>query len=308
MLEVTMLEAAKHSQDALERAVTKIIVENSPVLEYLPMMTISGPAYRYNRERSLGTIAFRGVGATYTPDSGVINPQAEFLSILGGEVVIDKFEVEMMSNLIDLKAEKFRMKSRQAGIYFSEQFFEGDVTSNPYGFDGLRRRLAGDQLINATTGGATLTLLMLDRLLDRVVGDNGSKVLWMNDTMRRKISTLVQAQTGTGRIEYTQDSFGRQHEKYAGATIRVVRREDDGSTIMGFDEDDGSGNLDTTSIYCTRMGTDFLHGIQGKSLPAVQDFGEVQAAPQHKGRIEWYCGLVIKHPRSAARLENLNDA
>lgn len=308
MPEVTLLEAAKHSQDALERAVTKIIVENSAVLEYLPMMTINGPAYRYNRERSLGTIAFRGVGGTYTADSGVINPQAEFLAIMGGEVVIDKFEVDMMSNLIDLKSEKFRMKSRQAGIFFSENFFEGDVTANPYAFDGMRRRLASNQLIDAGSGGATLTLLMLDRLLDRVVGDNNNKVLWMNDTMRRKVSTLIQAQTGSARIEFSQDAFNRQQMKYADATIRVVRREDDGSTILAFDEDDGSGNLDTTSIYCTRFGMDFLHGIQGKALPAITDFGEVTDAPQHKGRIEWYCGLVMKHPRSAARLENLNDA
>lgn len=308
MANVTLLEAAKHSQDTLERAVTKIIVENSPVLEYLPMMTISGPAYRYNREQFLGTISFRGVNGTYTADAGIINPQAEFLVIMGGEVIIDKFEVDMMSNLINLKVEKFDMKARAAGIKFSETFFEGDTAIDNHSFDGIRKRITGNQHIQLASGGATLTLAHLDQLLDKVVGDNSGKVLWMNDTLRRKVTDLVRAQTGTGRIDYTQDSFGKQQEMYANATIRVVRREDDGSTILDFDEDDGMANLDTASIYCTRTGMQYLHGIQGMALPSVKDFMEIEAAPQHKGRIDWYCGLVAKHPRCMARLSRINEA
>ena len=64
MADITLLEAAKSSQDAIERSVAKIIVESSPILEYLPMRTINGPAYRYHREQSLGTVAFRGVGGS----------------------------------------------------------------------------------------------------------------------------------------------------------------------------------------------------------------------------------------------------
>ncbi|KKL68490.1 hypothetical protein LCGC14_2124440, partial [marine sediment metagenome] len=158
MADITMLEAAKHSQDALERSVAKIIVEASPVLEYLPQKTIVGPALRYHREASLGTVSWRGVGGTYTPDAGVINPLFEPLVILGGEIKVDNFEVKVMSNLLNLKAEKYRMKARQAGITFSEAFFEGDTAVDPYQFDGLRKRLTGNQKILQTAGGGTLTL------------------------------------------------------------------------------------------------------------------------------------------------------
>src|SRR3989337_1732385 len=223
MADITLLEAAKHSQDELERAVTKIIVETSPILEYLPMKTINGPAFRYHKERTLGTVAFRGVGGTYTPDAGVINPEFEPLVILGGEVKVDNFEVEVMSNLLNLKAEKYRMKARQAGIKF-------------------------------------------------------------------------------------QDAFGKQQIAYAGTPIRIVRREDDGSTFLGYDEDPGDGTSDTASVYCIRFSSDHVHGIQSKSLPSVKDFGEVQAGPYPLGRIEWYCGVVVKHPRGAARLYGILDA
>jgi len=300
--DITMLEAAKHSQDDLERSVAKIIVEASPVLEYLPQKTITGPAFRYHREASLGTVSWRGVGGTYTPDAGVINPLFEPLVILGGEIKVDNFEVKAMSNLLNLKAEKYRMKARQAGITFSETFFEGDTAVDPYQFDGLRKRLTGNQKIIMGSGGAQLTLALMDELLDAVLGDGGDKVLWMSPIMRRKVTTLVRAVTGSGLINFTQDAFGKQQMAYAGTPIRVVRREDDGSSFFLFDEDPGDGASDTASMYCTRMGVDYLHGIQSMSLPSVKDFGEVEAGPYHLGRIEWYTGLVLKHPRAAARL------
>ncbi|KKN29512.1 hypothetical protein LCGC14_0843240 [marine sediment metagenome] len=303
MADITMLEAAKHSQDELERSVAKIIVEASPVLEYLPQKTINGPAFRYHREASLGTINFRGVGGSYTPDAGVINPLFEALVIMGGEVKVDNFEVEVMSNLLNLKAEKYRMKARQAGIKFSETFFEGDTAVDAFSFDGLRKRLTGNQKIDqGSLNGATLTLAKIDELLDAVLGDGGDKVLWMSPTMRRKVTTLVRAVSGSGLINFTQDAFGKQQMAYAGTPIRIVRREDDGTSFFLYDEDPGDGASDTASIYCTRFGTDYLHGIQSKSLPTVKDFGEVEAGPYHLGRIEWYTGMVLKHPRAAGRL------
>ncbi len=307
-MDMTLLEAAKASQDKVERVVAKTIVEASPILEYLPFKIINGPAYRYHREASLGTISFRGVGGTYTPDSGVINPEYEALVIMGGEVVIDNFEVEVMGNLIgDLKGTRYRMKARQAGITFSEQFFEGDTIVTEFGFDGIRKRLVGSQLMGSTVG-AALSLAQLDELLDMVIGENSQKTLFMSPTMRRKVTALVRAVTGSGLINYTQDAFGRQQVAYATCPIRVIVREDDGSSFFGYDEDPGDGASDTASIYCVRAGTDYVHGISNKSLPGVKDFGETQAAPQHKGRIEWYPGLVVKHPRAAARMQGILNA
>ena len=309
MADVTMLEAAKYSKDDLERVVAKIIVEASPMLELCPMCTINGPAYRYNQERSLGTIAFRGVGGTYTADAGVINPAFEALVIMGGEVKVDNFEVEVMSNLLNLKADKYRMKARQAGITFSEAFFEGDTAVDEYSFDGMSKRLVGNQkmYMGAAATGYTLDLATVDELLDAVIGENSQKALYMNKTLRRKITALVRAQTGSGLINYTQDAFGRQQTAYAGAPIRIIERQDDGSTFLDFDEDPGDAVSDCASIYCIRFGNELVHGIQHRGLPSVKDFGEVQAGPYHLGRIEWYCGLVVKHPRAAARLYGITD-
>lgn len=311
MADVTLLEAAKASDDDLERAVTRIIVEETPMLEQLPFRTINGPTFRYNREASLGTISFRGVNGTYTPDAGVINPQSENLVIMGGMVQIDKYEVDVMSNLFDLKMEKYNMKSRAVGLKFSEEFLEGDTAVDPYGFDGIRKRITGNQLIG-TSGGVTLTLALLDQLKDLVIGDDQDKVFYMNKTLRRKVTALVLA-TGASPSYWStsQDAFGRQQLAYSNVPIRVIERSDDASTFLDFDESDtgaAGGDLDTASIYCVRYGMDYVHGIQHGSLPSVQDFGLIPGEVYHKGLIEWYVGLVVKHPRSMARLRMINNA
>lgn len=310
MPEMTLLEAAKSSQDVIDATITKIIVERSPVLEVLPFKTINGPTFRYTMERQLGSVAFRGVNGSYTPDNGVINPQFESLVIAGGEVRIDNFIVDVESNVRDAKTTYYGMKARAMGLLFSETFFEGDTAVNPYAFDGIRKRIltTGNQYINLATGGGTLTLDFLDTLLDTVVGDNGDKVLYMNKTLRRKVTALARAQTGTARIDYTQDAFNKQQTSYAGSMIRIIERDDDASTFLGFDEDDGSGNLDTSSIYCVRFGMEYVHGISNKMMPSVKDFNEQQAGPYHMGRIESYMGLVVRHPRSIARLGHINNA
>jgi hypothetical protein len=304
-MDITMLEAADYSTDNLVRRVANQIVEESPILEYAPIHTIQGNAYRYPREEGLGGIDWRGVGGSYTASSGTIRHEVETLAESGGEVFVDDQEIEG-SNMIDLKAHKFRMKSRAMGLFVSQYFFEGDRSVDPDGVDGLRRRLTGSQLIDAGTNGDTLTLADIRNLIDAVAG--GPDMLFMNKTMRNKITALVDAQTGTARIEYTQDTFGRQMRKFDGIPLRVVERQDDASTFLGFDEDDGGGNSDTCSIYGVKFGMDAVHLIAHGAVPNVHDFGEIESRPGHLGRIRWMWGMAIEHPRAAARLYHLNNA
>jgi hypothetical protein len=123
-------------------------------------------------------------------------------------------------------------------------------------------------------------------------------------SMRRKVTDLAQ---GTATVQLTQDALGRPAIAYAGIPIGVVEDDATGAQILGFDEDDGSGNLDTTSIYALRFGLDAMHGIQTAAID-VRDLGELDAKPVLRTRIEWYPGIVLKHPRCAARLRYINNA
>jgi hypothetical protein len=299
---ITLLESAKGTKDYLRSGVIKIIVETSPILQFIKMKTINSSAYRYMIEAALPNVAFRGVNSTWTRSAGVINPQAEFLSIMGGEITIDNFQINTEGNIYDLKAKQYELFSRAMAINFSQTFFEGDTNLDANAFDGLRRRLTGNQLMLMGANGATVTLAFLDQLIDSVIGDSDGKYLFMNKTLRRNVTALARAQTGSATINFTQDSFGKQHTAYAGVPIYVIERSDDASTILDFDETAGSSNI-TASIYCVRFGNeDFVFGIQGSGGDLqVKDFGEIPTEPAHLGRAEWYVSIVMTHGRSAAR-------
>lgn len=304
----TLAEASKYGDDVVRDGIVRIISETSPMFDKLTFKSIKGNAYRYNIEQALPSVAFRGINESYTDNTGVINPAVENLVILGGEVKIDRFLVNAMGNLQDMKAAQYNMKARAMGFKFSESFFEGDSSVDTNSFDGLRKRLVGDQKILMGSGGATLTLAKLDQALDAVVGT--PDFIFLNRRLRRKITALGLA-GNFALIDYgTDDRFGHQVERYRGIPMVIMENEMDGSTILGFDEDPGDSTSDTASIYAVKFGDDFIHGITGEggSFMDVKDFGEMESAPQHLGRIEWYAGLVMVHPRSAMRLYGIHDA
>lgn len=304
----TLLEIAKDSTTQIERAVIRTITERSSLMEIVPFMTVDAMQLQYSREKSLPTIANRNIGGTYTPNSGVIENIVEPLAIYGGEVRIDNFEVRQGGQIRDVKNRQYRMKARAMSLTFTEHFFEGDGDLNPAQINGIRKRLgAGSQVINAATGGATLTLNMLDQLYDTVVG--GPDALFMNKTLARKIMQLARDASNHPLIDIGTSSLGKRVTSYNGVPIYIIERDDNASTILDFDEDDGSSNLDTASIYAVKFGDDYVTALKGKgSGMDVVDFGEMEERPQHMGRIEAYWGLKMGHPRSAARLIHINNA
>lgn len=305
---VTLFESAKASGEVRKVAVAKTMVENSPVLDRIKFKTIQGNAYRYDQEQTLPTVAFRGIGGTYTANEGTYKPVAEVITIMGGEVNVDNFQVKTQGNVHNIKKKQYSLKARAAAHKFNETFFEGDSNVDVFSFDGVRKRLGTSQVILAGPGGAALTLDMLDQLLDKVPFQN--KVLYMNRTLRRKVTSLVRAQNGFFKSDIELDEFGKQITRYDGVPILLVEYMHDASTVLDFDEDPGDGTADTASIYCITFGDEeYTYGLLGAGGDwEVRDFGELEAKPQHMGRIEVYLGMTIDHPRSAARLRGITNA
>jgi hypothetical protein len=301
---LTLLEHAKLVDNPLAAGVIEMFADVNPVLERLPFVDIQGNAYRYNREGALPGIAFRGINESYTESTGVINPQVESLTICGGDSDYDVALVKMGAGSNNVRAAHDAMKAKALSLTWLKTFFDGDSTSEPREFDGVNARLSGtaQELEAGGAGGATLALSKVDELIDAVQGT--PDVLLMNKTLRRKISYLA---AGTAAVSMSVDQLGRPMMSYAGVPIGIVEDDASGAAILGFDEDDGSGNLDTSSIYAIRFGLDAVHGIQTEAM-SVRDLGELNTKPAYRTRIEWYSGMVVKHPKAIARLRWINNA
>ena len=291
---LTLMEAEKYTTDTLRRGVIEVFARNSVIFELLPFMEIAGNAYAYNTEEALPGIAFRGVNEGCVESAGVINQESEKLTIMGGDVDVDKFLAQTRGNINDIRGIQTEMKSKALALSWTRTFFKGDSTERANEFDGLEKRVTGKQVLDA--GGAPISLELIDELIDMVEGE--PDVLLMSKAMRRKIKGLLQG--STHYIESGEDSFGRPVNTYGGIPIRIVETDEEGKEILGFDEEGG-----TASIYAIKFGADqYVSGLRNGTVN-VRDLGEIDAKPVFRTRIEFYSGMAIFHPRAVARLKGI---
>lgn len=302
---LTLIEAAKRTDDLVRQAIIELYASSSEVLRVLPFEDIQGNALRYNREETLPGIGFRGINEGYTESTGILNPVTETLTIAGGDLDVDKFIIDTMG--MDQRSVQEAMKVKALALNWTLQFIKGDSTTNPRVFDGLQARITGNQLIAAgsTQNGDALSLMKLDELIDQV--QNPTHLI-MNKTMRRLLTQASRDTSVGGFITTTKDEFGRQMYMYADLPILIVENDNTDLQILNFNEACPAGGTTTgTSIYCVSFAEGMLTGIQNGGIDA-RDLGELEAKPAYRSRVEWYAGLSCYHGRAAARIWGVKNA
>jgi hypothetical protein len=304
---LTLLEAMKvalNDGKVKEAAIIKQYAESSGILEALAFRNITGNAISYNREETLPSVGFRGVNESYTDSVGILNPQTETLTICGGEIKVDKYLVQTMG--ADVRSAQEMMQVKAISLAWTDNFINGDSSTNPKEFDGLKRRLTGTQLISAgsTSGGDVLSLNKLDELIDTVESPTH---LVMNKAMKRRLTAAGRNTSVGGYISYERDEFGRPLTMYADLPIVVLDENNTRDKILPFTEAGaGGGTAQSCSIYCVSMGEMMLQGIQNGGI-SVTDIGEMESSPHYLTRVEWYNGIMMMNGRAAARLYGVKD-
>lgn len=309
---VTLAQAALLSQNDLQRGVLETFVQLSPVLDRLPQLTIQGNAYAYDVEATLPGVAFRSVNEAYTESTGTVNQLTESLVILGGDADVDRFIVQTRGNLNDQRAIQTRLKVKAASYKFQDYFFNGDTTVDTKGFDGLKKRLTGSQVIAAGTNGAGVNADAatrstffdnLDALLAAVPGitpDNGA--IYANAAVQAKYRSALRNTNQS--VETVNDSTGKRVLTWNGIPILDPGNNNAGTAILPFTETQGTSSV-ASSIYAVKFGEDETDGgVTGLTNGGVQvdDLGFLQSQPVYRTRIEYYCGLAVFAGKGAARL------
>lgn len=302
---MTLVEAAKaETGDVKRAAIIEQYARSSDLLQVLPFENIAGNALKYNREETLPGVGFRNVNEGFSEDVGVLNPLTETLSIVGGDLDVDKFILQTIGS--GQRGIRVGMKVKALAHRFTECFIKGDNAASDPEFDGLQNRITGSQLIAAgsTANGTPLSLAKLDELIDTV--DNPTHLI-MSKTMRRRLTAASRTYTVGGFVNFAQDSFGRTQAVYNDLPILIADQDNEGNQILPFTEAATSGTATASSIYCVSIGADKLTGLQNGGMD-VRDLGELDAKPVLRTRVEWYAGIALFHGKAAARLWSISDA
>ncbi|WP_336791778.1 major capsid protein [Gordonia malaquae] len=309
---LTLAQAATLSQDQLARGIHEIFVQESPILDRLPLMPIEGNAYAYNSEETLPGVAFRGVNEPYTESTGTFNQLTEKLVILGGDSDVDRFIQQTRSNVFNQRAEQDKLKVKAMSYKFQDHFINGDVAVDTKGFDGLKKRVVGNQVIDAGTNGApvlgngtTDTHAFFDKLDELVAACPGADAFYCNRQVRSK---LISAGRRIGGTEFVkEDETGKRVAQWNGIPFLDIGDNLAGSQILPQSETVGSSSV-TSSIYAVRFGgTDGDQAVTGLTNGGimVDDLGQLQEKPALRTRIEFYCGLALFGGKAAARLRGV---
>lgn len=310
---ITLVEAAKLSQDTLQRGVIETFIQSSPVLDRIPFLTIEGNAYAYNSEGALPGVEFRAVNGSYTESTGTVVQASEKLVILGGDADVDRFIVKTRGNLNDQRAVQTAMKVKAASYKFQDTFFNGDVAVDANSFDGLKKRLIGGQVIATATNGAAINtddttrhafFDKLDELVSLVPGLDGSNgAIYANSALRSKI---LSAGRRIGGVELVrEDLTGKRVLQWNGISILDPGATAAGVNILPQTETQGTAVGTVSSIYAVKFGQDEGDGaVTGLTNGGVQveDLGELQTKPAYRTRIEFYTGVATFSGKAAARL------
>src|SRR3990172_4613256 len=208
---LTLVEAAKLSNDILLTGVVETIIKDSPILQRMPFIEIVGNGLTYNRENAAPSAAFFDVGDTWTESTPTFTQQTVALKIMGGDADIDNFLIATRSNLQDLQTEVIQLKAKAVRDLFEQTFVTGDATANPKSFDGLDKLVDAAQSISMGVNGGSLTLDKLDELIDLVKGGKPD-ILVMSRRSRRSVNKL--ARTPGSFLEADRDEFGQMLQFY----------------------------------------------------------------------------------------------
>lgn len=298
-------EAEKLSNNDLVAGVIEEIIDRDEMFAMMPFQRVDGKALVYNREKTLSEGDFLSPNDEIKEGAATFEEITTKLRILAGDVDVDKFLMETMSDTTSQLATQIAEKVKGIARKFQRTLISGDSSTNAKEFDGIDKLASqtGNNLHadgSSGSSGAALTLSHLDELLDMV--PNGADALIMRRGTLRALKALWRSAGGNTGGMLQLDNYGISLPAHDGTPILV-------NDFIPGNVDEGSTS-NTCSIYAVRFNeVDGLHGLFGGQSAGIriEDIGTVQNKDAVRTRVKWYCGLALKSTKSLAALRGITN-
>jgi len=316
-------------KDELLQGVCQWIVNESPLLQYLPFKEIKGNAYKYNVDLTLPEPNWMDFDQQVVTTAGTIAQRTTNIYMLLQDSNTPKASIDTNATQ-DPETVDIEQASRAMAHAFEQCFIRGQTStlSTTKQFKGLMRMLAeletesttdldglnNSQVIVNSATSAVLTMAKVDELLDAVKPGKPDMLL-MSRRIHRKLTALQRA-SGSGVTMSDPNTFGLRLLTYDG--IPMLR-----SDYMPDNLPDGSSSVLTiatwnpatawadgynnSAIFAIQFGEDKVSGLQSGAITHErEDFVEDYHAI--KNRFVWLCGAATFKKYSLAALINIDTS
>lgn len=288
------------SLEVLERGVIEEIIDIDEMFALIPFKGVNGKSYNYNRENTLTEADFLSPYDPVNEGGATFTQVVVTLKILAGDVDLDKFLMQTMSDHNSQLAEQLASKAKGMGRAFRRALVQGSSAVNAKSFDGLASLCDPSQVILAAANGASLTLDMLDELKDQV--KLGADCFVMRRSTWRAIRSLLRSFNGNHAETVMIENFGKPVPAWDGIPIIL-------NDFIPNNEVCGTATA-TTSIYAARFNEiDGFHAIYGgpNAGVVVEEVGTIQNKDAVRHRIKWYVATCLKSTLALARLAGITN-
>ncbi len=310
---VSLVEFAKECKDPLVKVVADTLWKSSQPLKYIPWETINALYKKMLRIQTLPSVARRKLNVAFASSTGTTEPVEEGISLVGGNIDIDKHMVQGNQTIEDIRRIQSKMKVTAMGYEFSDNFINGAIASDADNFDGLKARCdrsdmsaqkilseTSTNLLDDTQAHALTFIKQMDALTMAIDGANPTFFV----TNSYGILAINSALRIAGVLRTDKDQFGQLVTMW-GPNVPIYDigvKADQSTKIMAAETIAGVAGAGYFSIYAVKVGegTDFW-GIQKNPLE-VNDMGLLEDAVTYRTNVDWPIGLAQINKRSVARL------
>lgn len=311
---VTLLEAQKNVQDALQAGVIDEFRKNNFLLDHLTFDDVVSPTgggatltYGYTRLTTQPTAAFREVNSEYTPQTVTKDRFNVDLKVFGGTFQIDRI-LDGMGGIVSETTLQMQQKVKAAQALFNDTVINGDSAVNAKAFDGLEKALTGSSTeyipgaaIDLSTSAKVDTnyTVFLDELDEFLMGLDGAPGAIMGNL--KLIAKIRACARRAGTYTTTKNDFGLNVEAYNGIPlVDLGAKSGTNDPVVGT----AAGE---TSLYAVRFGLDGFHAISMAGHPPVKtwlpDFTTSGAVKT--GEVEMVAAVALKATKSAGVMRKI---
>jgi hypothetical protein len=310
---LTLVEFAKECNDPLVKSVANTLWEESYPMKYIPWENIGSLYKKMLRIQTLPSVARRKLNATWSSSTGTTEPLTEGISLVGGNIDIDKEMAEGNQTIEDVRTIQTTMKTKAMAYEFNDSFINGSQLADEDDFDGLKARcdrsdMTAQKILSATstnyiddTQAHALTFLKeMDKLTYAIDGHNPTFLI-TNSMGLRNINSALRI---SDQLNKAKDQFGHLVTMWGENTpiydIGVIA--DQETLVMPAEDIAGDAGSGYFSVYAVKVGegTDFW-GIQKHDLEVI-DAGLLEDQVTYRTNVNWPVGLAQINKRSIARL------
>ena len=320
MTAITLHQLAALTQPKLQKYVINTLVAASPLAERIPYESTDQLTTTAPYTSSLPTPTFRKLNEAGSEISSDFSQVSRSVSIIDNDIKLDPV-TDKLKTIVDMRQQQITNASKAFGYFMVDKFVNGDITSDPYEYDGIRRILQEDvrfngQVINATANATEQSLLpgsasdanylgflhkldLVQQLVEPVMKpDQLNNAAWITNSVFMLVVRAALRQLKM--YNTTKDQFDRDVFEYGGVPFIDAGFSPAGALagtlpaggvasnlVIGNDVESvtttngGNAYTNQTPIYLDRFGRDFNMGLQVESL-MVKDHGEQTATPHYR--------------------------